>query len=181
MGSIKSKFLTLVIFVLTLNLFFITFTEKSVAVNQAQVSFLGEPTYRLITNIERNGQVIGKTFQINVTLHNSGKLMSDELTVNLSDEEGFTLTRDKIYLDQGETKTISFTWSTTVNKNQQIKVQFFPSNLDTVWNEYNSGSKTFTIKFTDNGGLPATSTPGFEIVAFLSAVAFLILLLKKKR
>lgn len=149
--------------------------------NQAQVSFLGEPTYKLITNIERNGKIIGKTFQINVTLHNSGKLRSDELTVNLSDDEGFTLTRDKIYLDQGETKTVSFTWSTTVSKNQQIKVQFFPSNLDTVWNEYNSGSTTFTIKVTDNGGFPATSTPGFEIVVFLSAITILIFLLKKKR
>ena len=181
-GSIKSKFLTLVILVLTLNLFFIMFTEKSIAANQAQVSFLGQPTYRLIRSIERNGQVIGKTFQINVTLHNSGNLMSDELTVNLSDEEGFTLTRDKIYLDQGDTKIISFTWSTTtLNRNQQIKVLFFPSDLNVSWNEFNSGSTTFTIKVTDSGGLPAASTPGFEIIVFLSAVTILIFLLKKKR
>jgi len=157
------------------------FTEKCIAADQAGVSFLGEPTYRLITNIERNGQIIGKTFQINVTLHNSGKLRSDELTVNLSDQEGFTLNRESIYLDPGETKTISFAWSTTVNKNQQIVVNFYPTNLDTIWDGYNSGSTSFTVSAVGGGGIPATSTPGFEFVALLSAVAILIFLLKKKK
>jgi hypothetical protein len=157
------------------------FAEKGTAVDQSQVSILGEPTYSLVRDIERNGQIIGKTFQINVTLYNSGDLRSDQLTVNLTDEEGFILYRDNVYVDPGKTAVISFTWSTTTIRNQNIIVNFYPTTLDTIWDEYNSGSTSFSVKVRDDSGLPATSTPGFEIITLLSAVAILIFLLKKKR
>jgi len=181
-GSIKSKFLSIVIFIFTVVcIFFVLLTEKSTAVSQAQVSFLGEPTYREISSIVKNGNVIGKTFQINVTLRNLGDLRSDELTVNLTDQEGFALTRNNIYVDPGKTEIISFIWSTTTIRNQQIGINFYPTDLDTIWDEYNSGSTRITVKLGDENGLPATSTPGFEIIALLFAVAILIFLLKKKK
>ena len=161
--------------------FFMIFAEKCTAMDQSQVSLLGEPTYNLVRDIERNGQIIGKTYQINVTLYNSGDLRSDQLTLNLTDEEGFILHRDNVYVDPGKTATIPFTWSTTTIRNQNIRVNFYPTALDTIWNEYNSGSTIFSVKIRDDSGLPATSTPGFEIIALLFAVAISIFLLKKKR
>lgn len=181
-GSIKSKFLSIVIFIFTVTcLFFVFFVEESEAVNQAEVSFFGEPKYVELSSIVKNDKIIGKTFQINVTLHNSGDLRSDGITVNLTDQEGFTLRRDVLYIDPGKTEIASFIWSTTNIRNQQIIVSFYPTNLKTAWDDYNSGSTTLTIKIADEGGVPATSTPGFEILVFLFAVATLMFFIRKNR
>ena len=83
------------------------------------------------------------------------------------------------YIEPGETKTISFNWSTINIRNQILKVNFYPSDLDTLWNKYNSGYKTFTIKVDDNN-IPATSTPGFEILLAIIAIICFTYLMKKK-
>jgi hypothetical protein len=102
------------------------------------------------------------------------------LVVNITDEEGFSLEKHSFF-SPGESKIISFTWSTLLNRDQKITVNFFPSDLDTVWTQYNSGSKTFTIKIDDEDGLPATSTPGFEFVIVILAVIMYVFLDRKKR
>ena len=122
---------------------------------------------------------IGKTYEINVTLLNSGINSSEELIVNLTDEENFSLSK-KIILNQNETKVVSFTWSTLLIKNQQIIVSFYPSNLDTDWNQYNHGSKTFTIYIADEKDKNTTNSPGFEIIFVIIAILIFIFLLKKR-
>ena len=92
------------------------------------ISILGNPTYKLTNKVIKNNQVLGRTYLVNVTLYNAGNLRSKELTVNLTDEEGYSLS-DYTYLDPGETKIISFYWSTMLNRDQQISINFFPSNL----------------------------------------------------
>jgi hypothetical protein len=146
--------------------------------NPANISIIGEPTYKLKNTFEKNGRILGKTFQIDIIFSNTGDLKSDEIEVNLTDEEGYVLSQ-RTYFELGETKTISFTWSTINIRNQILKVSFYPSDLDTLWNKYNSGYKIFTIKVNENN-IPATSTPGFEILLTIIAIISFTYLMKKK-
>ena len=177
---IKSKgFIEIIIAFVFISLFSGLLIENCCAEEQrAEISIVGEPTYTLTSRVIKNNRVLGRTFLVGVTIHNAGNIKSEELVVNLSDEEGFSLA-NYTYLDPGETKTISFTWSTMINRDQRITISYFPANLDTPWNKYNSGSKTVMIKIED--GLPATSTPGFEFLLVIIAVILIAFLLKKKR
>ena len=67
-----------------------------------------------------------------------------------------------------------------INRNQRITISYFPANLDTDWNQYNSGSKTLTIKIGAEDGLSATSTPGFEFMLVIMAFIVFTILWKKK-
>lgn len=159
--------------------FSLVFINNAYAV-QTQISIKSEPSYKLIKDIIKNNISIGKIYEINVTLVNSGLGISDELTVNLTDEENFTLSK-KIIINPGETKIISFTWSTLLIKNQQIIISFYPSDQDIIWNQYNSGSQAFTIYMTDENNVQATSTPGFEIVLVIASILIFSFPLKKNK
>jgi len=179
-GNIKLKFCALIIYTLFLLLvLFLPLSENCNAEEgNAIISILGEPTYKLNNTIVRDGRILGKTFQIDIVLVNTGNLKSDEIEINLTDEEGFSLSR-RTYFEPGETKTISFTWSTINIRNQNLIVNYYPSDLDTLWNKYNSGSKTFTIKVVDSS-VPGASTPGFEIIFLITALIVLTNLIKRK-
>jgi hypothetical protein len=144
-----------------------------------KISIKEEPTYKLTNTIERNGAVFGKSYKIDIIFTNSGNQKSDEIEVNLSDEEGFVLSQ-KTYFNAGQTKTITFNWSTILIKNQKLKLNYYPSNLGTPRNKYNSGQEIINIKINDNS-LPGTSTPGFEIALMIIAIIFAILSYKRKR
>ncbi len=177
--KLKVIVVTMILF-LSIGLFFGMIIEKSSAEEQqAEISFIGEPTYMLTNEIIKNNRVIGRTFTINITLYNAGNKKSEELAVNISDEEGFSL-KKYTYLDPGETKIISFKWSTLINRDQKIVVRYLPADLDAAWTQYNHGSKTFTIKIEDKDGLPATSTPGFEVLLIIIAIIIYAFLRKKK-
>ncbi len=122
----------------------------------------------------KNNEIIGIIYEINVTLVNSGLIKSDEITVNLTDEEHFFLSKE-IVLNPGQNKTISFNWSTLLIKNQQIIIGYYPSNPDTGWNKCNSGSKVFTIYIKDEEKNKATA-PGFEIILLLISILIFIFL-----
>lgn len=155
-------------------------TEKCSAIEQqAEISFFGEPTYTLENKIIKNNQVIGRIYKIDVTLYNAGNLRSEELAVNFTDEEGFSLVK-YTYINPGVTKIISFNWSTILNRDQEIQANFFPADLDTIWNQNNSGSKTFMIKINDKNGMPATNTPGFELTLIISSIIIFVYLIRRK-
>ena len=180
--DIKSNvFIGLTIMFIFIGLFPGIIIEKcSAEEQQADVSFLGEPTYTLKNKIIKNNQVIGRAYSIDVTLYNTGNKRSEELTVNITDEEGFSLRKNHIYLNPDESKIISFNWTTMINRDQKIIVNYFPTDLDAIWNQYNSGSKTLTIKIEDKDGLPATNTPGFELLLIITTVMMYAFLRKKK-
>ncbi len=179
MGIIKSKFCALTLYlIIFLGVTFYSLTEKCYAEEYlSDISIQGEPTYIVTNTIIKNDRILGKTFQIDILLSNTGNLKSDEIEVNLTDEEGYAISQ-RTYFEPGETKTISFTWSTINIRNQILKVSFYPSDLDTLWNKYNSGYKTFTIKVDENG-IPATSTPGFEILLTIIAIIGFTYLMKR--
>ncbi len=161
-----------------MNLFLIINNDFLIKGAGAEVSIVGEPTYVLIKDIIKNNEIIGKIYEINITFINNGFNSSEELIVNFTDEEHFSLSK-KIILNPSETKVVSFTWSTLLIKNQQIIVSFYPSNLDIDWNQYNSGSKAFTLYIKDDKD-NTTNTPGFEIILLIIAVLIFIFLLKKR-
>jgi hypothetical protein len=147
---------------------------------QAEIIFVGEPTYTLKNELKNNNVIVGRSYVINIVLQNIGNNKSEKLVVKISDEEGFSLT-NHTQLYPGVTKTISFNWATLLNRDQQITVNFFPSDLDKIWTRYNSGKKTFTIKINDaEDGLTATNTPGFEIIIVFCAVIMNVILFRKK-
>jgi hypothetical protein len=147
---------------------------------QADISIIGDINYTLTNRLVKNNRVIGRTFEVSVTLQNVGNKKSDELVVNLSDEEGFSLS-NLTYLDPGETKVITFIWSTMINRDQKITINFFPSDIGIDWNEYNKGSKNCLIKIKDNDGLTATNTPGFEFLLIILAIMLIVIVSKKRK
>jgi len=157
-------------------LFVLLINNNCTAEDLEGIHFIGEPSYNLINTITKNNKVIGKSYEINITLHNDGKTKSEILIVNLSDEDDSL--HHETFLEPDETQTITFTWSTVKIKNQRIVIRFYPKDLEAVRNKFNSGSVSFTIEMNDNDGLTATSTPGFE--AILSLLALLVLILYKK-
>ena len=161
--------------------FSIAISETCCAENNYNVSFVGEPTYELLNTVKRGGNIIGKAYVINITLYNSGPDESEALIVNISDEEGFDLFQ-RISIDSGETKVVTFEWSTMLLRNQQILINFYPENSKNKKTLQNSGSTSLTIKIIDtNDDLTGTSTPGFEFLVVLSAIILLSILLKKKK
>jgi hypothetical protein len=158
---------------------FISLDENCVAEESPfYISIKGEPTYKLTNTIERNGRVIGKSYKIDIIFTNSGNYKSDEIEVNLTDQEGYTLIQ-RTYFNAGETKTITFNWSTVNIINQKLQVNYYPSNLDTAWNNYNSGKKSFTVKVVDSS-IPGASTPGFEIILLIATILCITFLIKRK-
>jgi hypothetical protein len=147
---------------------------------RSDVSIKEEPTYQLVNTLTKNNKIIGKYYEIYVSLYNSGDVKSERLTVNLSDQEGFVLEQDT-YVEPGETKIVTFNWSTTYLSNQNMKVNFFPADVYVPTNQYNSGSTSFEIEIVNNNGVPATSTPGFEIIFLISAILIIYFLSKKNK
>ena len=148
--------------------------------NIAKLSFKGTPGYTLTSDIERDGKIIGRTYRIDVYIQNTGKITSFETLVNLSDEEGFELT-NSTYIEPGETKTVSFTWSTMSDYDQTLKINFFPKNLNIRSNEYNTGSTSVKLIIGDEDKLTATNTPGFEAILLLCLIGLAIIYLKKRK
>jgi hypothetical protein len=178
-GNIKSKFCALVLYTITLStLLIFALAEICNADDDTyKISIIDEPTYKITNTIEKNGRIIGMSYQINIIFTNTGYQKSGEIEVNLTDQEGFVLIQ-RTYLNAGETKTIIFNWSTINIKNQKLIVNYYPSNLDIPLDNFNSGQKIFTIKIAD-GSMPSTSTPGFEIILLITATLFVSYLLKR--
>ncbi|KYK30747.1 MAG: hypothetical protein AYK22_02980 [Thermoplasmatales archaeon SG8-52-3] len=179
-GNIKLKFCTLIFYVIILSFIFSCFLFEycKAKENSYDISIIGEPTYKLSNTFEKNGRILGKTFQIDIKMSNTGAIKSDEIEINLTDQEGFMLSQ-KTFFEAGQTKTVSFNWSTMKIINQELIVYYYPSDIGTLWNKYNSGQRTFTIKVSDNS-VPSTSTPGFEIFLLFTAIICIIFILNKK-
>ena len=180
MLDIKLKVsIRLIITFLIIGLFVRILSEKSLAIEQqSEIIFLEEPTYILKNELEKDNEVIGRSYVIDIMLQNIGEKKSEKLIVNITDEEGFSLT-NYTQLNPGEIKTISFNWATLLNRDQKITANFFPEDLDTIWTRYNSGIKTFTIEVDEKGGVSATNTPGLEFIFAIIAI-IIVLLIKRK-
>ena len=159
------------------------FTQNVFAQDQhAELKFDGQPTYKILEEFRRGDVIVGYSFQIDIRIQNIGKLRSDEIKINLTDEEGFVLVNNTFF-DPGETKTISFTWSTLSDIDQNIIVRYFPANLDTEKTVFNTGKTNFKLVIGEEDYIPGTSTgiPGFELILIIFAVITIVTLKRKKK
>ncbi len=176
----KAKYYNLLIVFCFLALIFsLIVNEKCIAQgNRAEVSFVGSPTYRLTNKVDKNG-IQGWTYEINVTLQNTGDKKSDELLINLSSEEDSL--HKTIILEPGNTTTVSFIWSTISDKDQEFNIRFYPTNIELPRTSYNSGSTSFTLVIEDVDKVPSKSTPGFGIILVFISLIISMIYLKKRR
>ena len=182
MVCIKSKvFIISLTLALLITIISIIFTNGTTATeNRSGLEFVGEPSYELTNRVTKGGRIIGWTYKIQVDIKNNGDQKSQETTTNLTDEEGFEL-KNITTFQPGETKTINFLWSTTYSYDQTIHVNYFPTEVDTDWNLYNSGKTSFKLIIDEEDGIPAASTPGFEFILLTVALSVIIFYFKRKK
>jgi hypothetical protein len=179
---IKLKKLSKILLLITAGLFLINIflAPNFVAKSNYDLEFDGEPTYKLMNEIVKGDKVIGWTYQIDIKIKNIGDERSDLTIVNITDQEGFTLQNSTTF-EPGETKTISFVWSTLFDQNQKINVNYYPANLNIETTPSNSGKTKFTLVIGNKDAVPATSTPGFELIILLLSIIILIIISNRKK
>ena len=158
-------FLREIYFILLVCLIVTTFNFSVNAEEEiAEISIIGTPTYELI-NQNAFGETVVSRYIISISFENKGNISSDLIEVNLSDQEGFVLTKF-FTIDPSENKVITFNWSTIYTNNQQLNINYHPADLEALGNQYNSGKTTFILKVAlENND---SSTPGFVIVTIES-------------
>lgn len=173
------KFTFLICSIILLSTILLVFNETCEAKEyQSDVSFSKDPSYKLNKKLEKNGKIIAWTYEIYIDFINEGNLPSEDLIVNLTDEEGFTL-KNNFKMDPGESKTITFTWSTMSEKDQNILIKYFPADPATIHTKYNSGETTLKMIIENDDTISAVSTPGFEVI--LTILSLLIAFYWKKK
>lgn len=171
--SNKKLFVCLAIILASIFLF-CSFSNVAIADSGARLSFADEPSYELRKETKKAGRTIGWVYSVDVFIQNSGNAISQYTSVYLRDEEGFELINNT-YIYPGETKTISFTWSTISEVDQNIEIEYKPEDKDATLNENNKDSIYFTLIVGSEDIVAATSTPGFELFIFIFAVISIIL------
>lgn len=182
MVCIKVKALLILLVISVLIAITVTsFTKQIKAEEQrAELIFAEEPSYTLIKELAKNDEIIGWSYQIFVKIQNIGNNKSDLTRVNITDDEGFTLSKD-VTIEPNVTETVIFDWATITKKDHNIHVSFYPTDLNTGLNQYNRGSTKIIIKMLDKDDISGTSTPGFELLTLIITIATLGILLKKYR
>ena len=116
-------------------------------------------------------------YNISVTLENSGTIESEDITLQITDEDG-NYTRNGTILP-GSSKTFIFTDHPLIGLNDHtITLSFFPTDEFAQKNEYNSGEDSLTLIYNQGSG--SDTTPGFESMLFIFSLS-LFLVVKKLR
>ena len=116
-------------------------------------------------------------FDISITLSNTGDVESDDITVEIEDEDG------KYYrnytFQPRESKTFIFDDHPLLEKTEhRINISFYPTNKYIVLNDYNHGEDILIILPKENAN---NSTPGFESIFPIIAIAVLVFLKRYKK
>jgi hypothetical protein len=129
------------------------------------------------------GTTVIHEYQIIAVLYNNDTATSENITVKFLDPEvNNTLNLFPLNATLGpkETKVFtSATWPTALSGPITLNVSFAPRSLEVVLTPKNSGYYHYTLNIPSTQ--KKTSTPGFEIVLVLCAVALFLLLQRKKQ
>ena len=147
----------------------LSISSKTFEVSKTQVS--GGQTY-VFYNFSIVMYNAGDETSGNTTLH----IMDDEIIVN-----NIGYQSERIYtFAPGEYKEFTFTdWPLTGTGTHQINISFYPTDQNIPRTGNNSGNSTLFVS-SSGGSTNQKSTPGFEIIILIGAVAS-ILLIKRKR
>jgi hypothetical protein len=129
------------------------------------------------------GTTVVHEYQIIAVLYNNDTVTSENITVKFLDPEFNTtmkLTPLNWTLGPKGIKAFTFAdWPTPLSGQIILNVSFAPSSLKVVATPKNSGYYHYTLNIPSTQ--KKTSTPGFEIVLVLGAIALLFLLRRKKQ
>jgi hypothetical protein len=176
-GHINRKLFNFLTILMLLGFLTVIVSESCFARKNYDIQFAGEPTYEWKMDVKKGDKIVGRNYMIHIPLINLGTDRSEQITVNMSDEEGFDLYQ-YVYINPGETKDITFNWSTVLLRDQIVKIYFYIAN-DGTTSAFNSGSTRLKIEM-DDVYVPATSTPGFELISIMLAIIVSILLFRKR-
>ena len=157
-------FVTMGVVVICFGLFFGIFIDMARAENEYIIS-ITDIKYE-ITNINEEHEII--RYNIFVTLHNSGDITSDNMTIILEDEDGANITRKGV-LPPGESITISYDDHPFFRLNDHtIQILYYPTNFRIPRNSSNTGDETFVLQYGENKA--NNDSPGFEIILMLLSI-----------
>jgi len=167
----KSKFLlsTLIFICLFLTIFF----NNCKAENENYNIFIKDTSTDFVKSIDIGGTTY-EYYDIRITLHNSGDVISDNITVKLQDElDNYTQNKK---VNPGEDETFTFTNHPLPGEDQHtLYVSYYATDLDKRGG-HNTGSTTITTDYSDNEN--NDSIPGFGIITLLWVI--LLLFITKK-
>ncbi len=114
---------------------------------------------------------------ISIMLKNSGNIRSDNITVQLTDEDNVVVRRNGT-IDPGQTKTFLFTdYPVIGRKEHAINISYYPT-FDRVKRTSDNQGTDVVLLFQNKD---ASSTPGFEVhVLILSLLIFMYRARKKQ-
>lgn len=165
--------LGIILFVLCINIF----TIASSAIDDSYHISIKDTSAKYLKT-RTHGDYEFPYYDISITLHNSGNVPSDNITVKLRDEDG-NYTKE-VVINPGEDKTVVFNEHIFWGKiKRTVHFEYYATELDKR-NIHNSGSTTLIIN-PDKSGASAASTPGFEVLIVLIGIIFVLIMNKRKK
>lgn len=136
---------------------------------------IGDATYEVI-KIDDSKTTVVVYYKIGIVLHNSGNKISDDITLEMKDALGVYPRNGTIL--PGESREFVFDdWPLMGLGEHLIDIGFYPTDLNIPRGEYNSGSTSLVLSADGKGD--DKSTPGFELVSLMSAIALYLFIRKK--
>ena len=164
------SFLIMLLFILSCLLFDITAAE----VDYYEIQIV-ENDYDIVGIREINDRKV-VYFNISITLHNLGNLVSDDITVRIEDEDGWYVRNGT--LQPHESKKFIFDNHPLLGSGEhRINISYYPTNNNVVLTDLNHGEDILMLSSEDKNNF----TPGFDICFLIIAILSYIFIYKYKK
>ena len=112
-------------------------------------------------------------------MQNSGTSTSENTTIQITDEDGFNLTRTAVF-SSGESQSFHFNdYPLQGMVEHIINISYYPTSLESIKTDDNSGTAQL-ILLEGEGTEDETGTPGFELIILVIALALIVMIKRKK-
>ncbi len=164
------SFLIMLLFIFSCLLFNITAAEDDYYEIQ-----MVEKDYDIVGIREINDRKV-VYFNISITLHNLGNLVSDDITVRIEDEDGWYIRNDT--LKPHDSKKFIFNNHPLLGSGEhRINISYYPTDKNIVLTEYNHGEDILMLLSEDKNN----STPGFGACFLIIVILSYIFIYKNKK
>lgn len=115
-------------------------------------------------------------FNISISLHNLGNIVSDDITVKIEDEDGWYVRNDTI--QSHESKKFIFDNHPLLGLGgHRINISYYPTNKNVILTEYNHGEDVILLLTEDKNNF----IPGFEAIFLIMIIIANILISRYKK
>lgn len=161
------SFIFMFLYILSCLLFNITVAEEE----YYEIRIV-EKDYDIIRIKEINNRTV-VYFNINITLHNLGNLVSEDITVKIEDEDGWYVRNDT--LQPHESKKFIFDNHPLLGSGEhRINISYYPTNKNVVLTDYNHGEDVLFLLSENKNNF----TPGFEVGFLIITIVVYVLISK---